>query len=82
MLGEVRQGDVVAEQEGQAAVVVLEVERLAQSRRELVDEAKHALVAAGALLIHEIGLEFQPQLLVLGLPDLHGMHRAVDIADL
>ena len=48
-------GDIVAEQEGQPLVVVLEVEALPHPRRELVDEAEHTVVGAGVLLVAQIG---------------------------
>ena len=50
-------GDIVAEQKGQALVVVLEVEALTHSRGQLVDEAEHAVVGAGVLLVAQIGGE-------------------------
>ena len=42
-----RQCDVVAEEEAEAVVLVHEVEILAQPLRHLMDEAEHAVVAAG-----------------------------------
>ena len=66
-LGEVRQGDVVAEQKGQALVVVLEVERFPQALGHLVDEAEHAVVRAGVLFVDQIGLKFAAEGLVIAL---------------
>ncbi|CDC73544.1 unknown [Candidatus Colimorpha enterica] len=60
----VGQGYVVAHQEGEAGVVVLEVKRLSHSRRELVDEAENALIAAGALFVHEKRIELKPDIVV------------------
>ena len=57
MVLHVRHGDIVAEQKGQALVVVLEVKALTHSRGQLVDEAKHAVIGAGVLLVAQIGLE-------------------------
>ena len=67
---DVRQRDVVAEQERKARVVVLEVQRFAHAGRKLVDEAENAFVAAGALLIHQIRLELEAERAVLRLDDL------------
>ena len=53
----VRHGDIVAEQEGETLVVVLEVKTLAHTGRQLVNEAEHAVVGAGVLLVAQIGLE-------------------------
>ena len=77
VLGQVGQRDVVAEQKGQAAVVVLEIQRLAHAGRQLVDKAEDAFVAAGMLAVHQIGFKFQPQLFVLFFADLHTAARAV-----
>ena len=43
---EVGQGDVVAVEEGEAVVLVLDVQRLAQAFGKLVDETEDAVVAA------------------------------------
>ena len=48
-------GDIVAKQKGQALVVVLEVKALTHSRGQLVDEAEHAVVGTGVLLVAQIG---------------------------
>ena len=53
----VRHGDIVAEQKGKPLVIVLEVKALAHTGGQLVDEAEHAVVGAGVLLIAQIGLE-------------------------
>ena len=73
-LRQVGQGDVVAQQEAQPGVVVLEVQRGAHARRHLVHEAEQAVVGAGAHLVHEIGVEIQPQVLALGLADGDAPH--------
>ena len=72
VLGQVRQRDIVAEQERQTAVVILEIQAVTHTGRQLIDEAEDALVAAGALLIHQIIGELQPQFLELLLFDAHG----------
>ena len=69
VVAEVGHGDEVAVEEGQAAVVVLEVQGLPHTLGELVDEAEDALVLAGVLLVHEGGLEVQPDVVVLPLAD-------------
>ena len=61
---EVGQGDVVAEQKGQPAVVVLEIQRLPHARGKLIDEAEDAFVAAGVLLVHQIGFKLQSDVVV------------------
>ena len=57
MVLHVRHGDIVAEQKGQALVVILEVKALAHTGGHLVDEAEHAVVGAGVLLVAEVGVE-------------------------
>ena len=79
-LGEVREGDIVAEQEGKARVVVLEIERLTHAGGHLVDEAEDAVVRARAHLVHEIGVEVQAEILPLLLPDMDGALRPVRFA--
>ena len=76
---QVRQGDIVAEQKGKALVVVLEIERLAQALRQLVDEAEHAFVPAGALPVHKVALKFQAQLRVPGLYKLQPVLLAASL---
>src|SRR6185503_314186 len=58
---QIGQGDVVAVQERETEVVVLDVEALAQSLRQLVDEAEDALVGAGRDLGRLRGLELEAE---------------------
>jgi len=51
---EVGEGDVVAVQEAEPCVIVLEIERLSQSLRVLVDKAEHTAIAAGLFLFYYI----------------------------
>ena len=75
-LRQVGQGDVVAQQKAQPCVVVLEVQRLAHTRRHLIHKAEHAVVGAGAHLVHQIGVEVQAQVLSLRLVQRYGAHIA------
>ena len=75
-LRQVRQGNVVAQQEAEPRIVVLEVERLAHTRRHLIHEAEHAVVGAGAHFVHQIGVEVQPQILPLRLVQRDGANVA------
>ena len=50
-------GDVVAEQKAQPLVIILEIQTLAHTGGQLVDEAEHTVVGAGMLCIAQIGLE-------------------------
>ena len=59
---EIGEGDVVAVQEREPEVVVLDVQALAHALRELVDEAEDALVGAGRDLGRARGLELEPEL--------------------
>ena len=63
-------GDIVAEQKGQALVVVLEVEALTHPRGQLVDEAEHTVVGAGVLLVAQIGGEVAAEGAALFPPDV------------
>ena len=76
-LGEVGHGDVVAEQKGQALVVVLEIQAFAQAAGQLVDEAEHAVVVAAVLFVAQVGLEIAAQRLVLPFFHLDGALPAV-----
>jgi len=75
-LRQVGQGDVVAQQEAEPRIVVLEVQRGAHAGGHLVHEAEDAVVGAGAHLIHQIGVEVQTQILPLRLADGDGTHIA------
>ena len=50
-------GDIVAEQKGQALVIVLEVQALTHPGGQLVNEAEHTVVGTGMLLVPQVGLE-------------------------
>ena len=80
MLCQVRQGDIVAEQERQTAVVVFEIQALTHTGRQLVDKAEDTVVAAGALLVHQIGIEAETDLLELPFTQAHRLFliRAAD----
>ena len=80
-LREVRKRDVVAEQEAQARVVVLEVHGAAHTLRELVDEAEDAVVRAGARRVHQVALELKPKVAADGLADVHLALAAVGMAE-
>ena len=75
-LRQVRQGDVVTQQEAEPGVVVLEVQGGAHARRHLVHEAEDAVVGAGAHLVHQVGVEVEAQILTLRLADGDGVHIA------
>ena len=69
-LGEVRECDIAAREEGKPRVVVLEVERAAQALWKLVDEAEQAVVGAAPGLVHEVFLKVEAEVLALALPYL------------
>ena len=79
-LGQVRERHIIAHEEAQARVVVLEIQRRAHTRRHLVDEAEHAVVGARVGVVHEVGLKVQPQLAAEGLRHMHGVLRSVRAA--
>ncbi len=54
-------GDIVAEQKGQPLVIIFKVQALPHTGRELIDEAEHAVIGAGVLLIAQIGLKVAPE---------------------
>ena len=81
MLRQVGERDIIAEQKGQSAVVILEIQALTHPPGELIDKAEDALIAAGLLLIHQISIEFQSQLLILGLAHLDSMHLTLAVTD-
>ena len=66
---EVGQRDVVAVQEREPVVVVLDVEALAHPPRQLVDEAEHALVGAGRDVAGPRRLELDAELAARGAVD-------------
>ena len=63
-------GDVVAEQKAQPLVIILEIQALAHTRGQLVDEAEHAVVGAGMLLVAQIGGEIAAKGAALRAPDI------------
>ena len=68
---DVGHGDVVAHHQGQAPVVVLDVQRLAHSRRHLVDEAEDAVIPARARLGDNRLVKRQPQRLPVLFANVH-----------
>ena len=80
--GQVGEGHIVAQQEGQAVVVVLEVEGVPQAFGHLIHEAEHAVVGTPVGVIHQVGLELQPQVLPLRLADVEGTAVAVGVRQL
>ena len=80
MLRQVGQRDIVAEQEGKAAVVILKIETVPHAGRHLINKTEHALVTTGMLAIHEVGLKFEAKLFLFVFPDayraypLRGLH--------
>ena len=73
-LFQVRQGDVIAEQEGKAGIVVLEIKAFPHPLGKLVDEAEDAVVAAASLLVHQVGFKLQTYVLVFLLAHQHRAH--------
>jgi hypothetical protein len=71
-LGEAGEGGEVPVEERQAVVVVLEVEALPQTGRQLVDEAELAVVVAGPDLVEEGRGHLHAHRLTGPLVDLHG----------
>ena len=74
---EIRERDVVAEQEAQARVVVFKIHGFAHAAGELVDEAEDAGIGAGARRVHQVALKIEPQVAALRLFDMQGIPRAV-----
>ena len=64
---QVGEGDIIAHQEAQPGVVVLEIEGVPAAGGHLVHEAEQAVIGAGPGLVHEVGLKVQPQVRPLGL---------------
>ena len=79
LIGHIGEGDIAAEQEAHAAVVILKVERFPHPTGELVDKAEHAFIGAVVLAIHEVIGEFQPQLVIFRLFDLEGEGLALPL---
>ena len=77
LIGHIGEGDIAAEQEAHAAVVILKVEGFAHALGQLIDEAENALIGAVVLAIHEVIGKFQPQLVVLLFFDVKGERLAV-----
>ena len=64
LIGHIGEGDIAAEEEAHAAVVIFKIERFAHSFGQLIDKAKDAFIGAVVLAIHEVIGEFQPQFVV------------------
>ena len=76
-LRQVGQGDIVPHQEGQAGIVILEIEGLPHTGGHLIHKAEDTPVRAGAGLVHQIGLKIEAQLLPLRLAYPQGAAAAV-----
>ena len=70
MVLHVGHGDVVAKQERKALIIILKIKALPHPRRELVDEAEHAVVGAGMLLVAQIGGKIAAKGAALGALDV------------
>ena len=66
-LAQIGQGDIISKKEGQAGIVVFKIQAFAHPFGQLVDKTENAPVTAGALPIHQIRLELQPDGIVLAL---------------
>ena len=64
VVGKVGEGDEVAVQEGEAVVVVLDVERAPHAFGQTLEEAEEALVVADAGAVESVVVEFDAQRLV------------------
>ena len=73
---EIRERDVVAEQEAQARVVVFKIHGFAHAAGELVNEAEDTGVGAGARRVHQVALKIEPQVAALRLFDMQRILRA------
>ena len=71
---QVRQGDIIAEQKGQPAVVILEIQTFPHAGRQLVDKTENTFIAAGTLLVHQVGIELQPDVILFPLAQPDGTH--------
>ena len=69
--GEVGEGDIVAHEEAEPGIVILEVEGIPAPGGHLVHEAEQTVVGAWPRLVHEVGLEVESQLRRLRLFDPH-----------
>ena len=74
MVTHVCQCYIVSLDERQSGIVILEIEGISHSRGHLINEAENAVVAAGAVIVHQVLGKFHAQvffvfLLYLKLPD-------------
>ena len=67
LVGEVGQRDIAALQKGEPGIVILEIDRIPHPLRILVDEAENAVIAAGALFVHERSREAEAGVLIFAL---------------
>ena len=70
--GQVGEGHIVAQQKGQAVIIVLEIEGIPQPFGHLIHKAEDAVVGTPVGMIHQVSLKFQPQVLPLPLADVEG----------
>lgn len=60
-LGEIRTRDIIPREERKTRVVILKIERFAQSARQLVNEAEYAPVGAARRLVHQVRFKVQTE---------------------
>jgi len=81
LVRDIGQGHIVAGQKGQAQIIIFEIQGLAQTLRQLVDETEDAFVVAMGAFVEQSLLELQPQILILVLFDFIVDHRAIGMFD-
>ena len=64
-------GDVVSVNEGEAGVVILEIEGVTEPLGVLVDEAEDAAVLAGVLFIHQGSFKIKTYIVILAFFDFY-----------
>src|SRR5699024_6065105 len=73
------QSDVITLQKRKSCIIVLEVESLSHTLRELVDEAEYAFVAAASGVVHKSALKYYAKILVIVLFYLRLIGLAVSV---
>ena len=66
-LAEVGKCDIVAKQEGEPLIIILEIQGLPHTRGELVDKAEHAVVGTAVFFVAEISFKIAAERFILRL---------------
>mgnify|MGYP000479919929 CR=1 FL=1 len=81
MLFHVCQCNIISLQEGQTRIVILKIQGIPHALRHLIDKAENTVIAAGAIIVHQTGLEYDTDIFIVILLNLQHFFRSISRAD-